>query len=135
MAIFIRISWSVSFFTAALWTDEFSSGVLAIGTILTVVAILGKFVSGYGVPWTKMSAVAIGIGMIPRGEVGLIFADIGRRGGLLSDEVFSAILIMVMVTTFITPPLLKWIFSKQPPPEHSGPLAIKAVRAEAGGPD
>jgi hypothetical protein len=48
--------------------------------------------------------------MIPRGEVGLIFADIGRRGGLLSDAVFSAILIMVMASTFITPPLLNIIF-------------------------
>ena len=132
---FVSVGAAVNVRLVLPWTDEFSSGVLAIGTILTVVAILGKFVSGYAVPWTKMSAVAIGIGMIPRGEVGLIFADIGRRGGLLSDEVFSAILIMVMVTTFITPPLLKWIFSKQPPPEHSGPLAVEAVRAEAGGPD
>ncbi len=112
------------------WTDQFSMGVLVIGSVLTLVAILGKVVSGWSVPWTKMSAPAIGIGMIPRGEVGLIFADIGRRGGLLSDEVFSAILIMVMVTTFITPPLLKYVFARQPPPEASGGFAVEAIRTE-----
>jgi Kef-type K+ transport system membrane component KefB len=94
------------------WTDEFNTGVLVIGGVLTAVAIVGKIVSGFSVPWEKMNSLAIGVGMIPRGEVGLIFADIGRRGGLLSDAVFSAILIMVMVSTFITPPLLTWIFRR-----------------------
>jgi Kef-type K+ transport system membrane component KefB len=45
--------------------------------------------------------------MIPRGEVGLIFAGIGRSLGVVDDNIFSAIVIMVIVTTFITPPLLK----------------------------
>ncbi len=94
------------------WTDEFNTGVLVIGGVLTAVAVVGKLVSGFSVPWEKMNSLAIGVGMIPRGEVGLIFADIGRRGGLLSDAVFSAILIMVMVSTFITPPLLTWIFRR-----------------------
>jgi len=59
----------------------------------------------------------IGIGMIPRGEVGLIFAGIGltlmvdgRR--VLDEAVFSAILVMVLVTTLVTPPLLQWSFSR-----------------------
>jgi Kef-type K+ transport system membrane component KefB len=94
------------------WTDEFNTGVLVIGGVLTAVAVVGKLVSGFSVPWEKMNSLAIGVGMIPRGEVGLIFADIGRRGGLLSDAVFSAILIMVMVSTFMTPPLLTWIFRR-----------------------
>jgi Kef-type K+ transport system membrane component KefB len=94
------------------WTNEFNTGVLVIGGVLTLIAILGKIVSGWAVPWEKMNRLAVGVGMIPRGEVGLIFADIGRRGGLLSDAVFSAILIMVMVSTFITPPLLKMIFQR-----------------------
>ncbi|MGD8700073.1 MAG: cation:proton antiporter [Gemmatimonadales bacterium] len=93
-------------------TEDFNTGVLVIGGILTLIAIIGKIVSGWAVPWEKMNHLAVGVGMIPRGEVGLIFADIGRRGGLLSDPVFSAILIMVMVSTFITPPLLKLIFQR-----------------------
>jgi Kef-type K+ transport system membrane component KefB len=57
-----------------------------------------------------VNRVAIGVGMIPRGEVGLIFADIGRRSGLLGEELFSAILVMVMVTTLLAPIGLKWVF-------------------------
>ena len=60
--------------------------------------------------------------------MGLIFADIGRRAGLLTPETFSAILIMVIVTTFIAPPLLKIFFkpgegdqgAAQPAPSHGG---------------
>jgi Kef-type K+ transport system membrane component KefB len=52
--------------------------------------------------------------MIPRGEVGLIFADIGRRAGILNEAVFGAILLMVMATTFIAPPGLKLLFGARP---------------------
>jgi Kef-type K+ transport system membrane component KefB len=56
--------------------------------------------------------------MIPRGEVGLIFADQGRRlmtpeGPVISDATFSAIVFMVMITTLITPPILRWIMTRQ----------------------
>ena len=95
------------------WSDEFNTGVLAIGGILTAIAVVGKVVSGWAVPWEKMNRLAVGVGMIPRGEVGLIFADIGRRSGLLSEGAFSAILIMVMASTFVTPPLLKIIFQRE----------------------
>ena len=50
--------------------------------------------------------------MIPRGEVGLIFAQLGLLGGILTQDVFSAILIMVMGTTLITPPVLKPLFAR-----------------------
>jgi len=53
-------------------------------------------------------------GMVPRGEVGLIFADIGRRAGLLSEEMFGAVLLMVMATTFVAPPVLKALFGREP---------------------
>ncbi|UCC82224.1 MAG: cation:proton antiporter [Gemmatimonadota bacterium] len=109
---FVSVGAAVNVRLVLPWTDEFNTGVLVIGGVLTAVAVAGKVVSGFSVPWEKMNSLAIGVGMIPRGEVGLIFADIGRRGGLLSDAVFSAILIMVMVSTFITPPLLTWIFRR-----------------------
>ena len=117
------------------WTQDFHGGVLAIGGILTLIAIVGKVIAGWAAPWEKMNHLAVGIGMIPRGEVGLIFADIGRRGGLLSDAVFSAILIMVMVSTFISPPLLKWIFDREGRrPEPVGATA-EAIGPPGGGTD
>ena len=78
--------------------------ILAAGLIAA--AILGKLVSGLGAN-KKDDRVLIGIGMLPRGEVGLVFASIGRTLGVISDELFSAIVLMVMITTFIAPPLLK----------------------------
>jgi len=88
--------------------------VVALG--LTVLAILGKVAAGFSVPWVRFRRLAVGVGMVPRGEVGLIFADIGRRSGLLTDDVFSVVLLMVMGTTFVAPPLLKLLFRDRPAP-------------------
>jgi Kef-type K+ transport system membrane component KefB len=95
---------------------EFNGAVLKVGALLVVIAFFGKLAAGYVVGWgkEKLNQAAIGIGMVPRGEVGLIFADIGRRAGILSPETFSAILIMVIVTTFVAPPLLKMFFKPNP---------------------
>ena len=60
-----------------------------------------------------MRRVVVGVGMVPRGEVGLIFADIGRRSGVMSSEVFGAVLLVIMVTTFIAPPALKALFGRE----------------------
>ncbi|HEX5004105.1 MAG TPA: cation:proton antiporter [Gemmatimonadales bacterium] len=87
---------------------------------LTVLAILGKVAAGYAAPWARFRALAVGVGMVPRGEVGLIFADVGRRSGLLTDDVFSVVLLMVMGTTFVAPPLIKLLFREpaaDPAPE------------------
>jgi Kef-type K+ transport system membrane component KefB len=95
---------------------EFNAAVLKVGALLVIIAFFGKLAAGYVVGWgkEKLNRAAIGVGMVPRGEVGLIFADIGRRAGILSAETFSAILIMVIVTTFIAPPLLKIVFKANP---------------------
>jgi Kef-type K+ transport system membrane component KefB len=74
---------------------------------LTVAAIVGKLVSGY-VAGRGLNRLAIGLGMMPRGEVGLIFASIGKALGVISSQLFSAIVLMVVVTTVIAPTLLKW---------------------------
>ena len=50
----------------------------------------------------------VGIGMVPRGEVGLIFAVVGRQLGVVSESVFSVIVLMVILTTLVAPPLLAW---------------------------
>jgi Kef-type K+ transport system membrane component KefB len=77
-----------------------------VGGALIVVAIVGKFVAGYAPVWFKGRKAMIGVSMIPRGEVGLIFAQMGLTTGALSSELFSAVAIMVMVSTFLPPPLL-----------------------------
>jgi Kef-type K+ transport system membrane component KefB len=90
--------------------------VLALAGALTAAAIAGKQACGLGAVGKNLSRISIGIGMIPRGEVGLIFAGIGlslavKGERILDEAVFSAILMMVMVTTIVTPPLLQWSFS------------------------
>jgi len=74
---------------------------------LTVAAIIGKLVSGL-VAGRGMNRLAIGVGMLPRGEVGLIFASIGKGLGVIDGRLFSAIVLMVVITTVIAPSLLKW---------------------------
>ena len=81
---------------------------------ITLLAIIGKVAAGWAAPWTRFRRLVVGVGMVPRGEVGLIFAEIGRRSGVLGEEVFGAVLLMVMVTTFIAPPALKALFASEP---------------------
>ena len=80
--------------------------VIALAFGLIVAAIIGKLVSGWGAN-RKDDRLLVGIGMMPRGEVGLVFASIGRTLGVISDELFSAIILMVIITTVIAPPLIK----------------------------
>ncbi|HVR30890.1 MAG TPA: cation:proton antiporter [Thermoanaerobaculia bacterium] len=85
---------------------------LGFAALLSVVAIIGKMLCWFGVLERGLDRISIAVGMVPRGEVGLIFAGIGAslmlHGEPVIDiSVFSAVVIMVMVTTFITPPALK----------------------------
>lgn len=74
---------------------------------ITTVAFVGKFAVGFAVPGSLSSRGFVGAGMVPRGEVGLIFAAIGRSMGAISEETFSALVFMVIITTLVAPPLLK----------------------------
>lgn len=89
---------------------EGAAGILAVAAMLTVLAIIGKIAAGWAAPWVPFRRLVVGVGMVPRGEVGLIFADIGRRSGVLNEAVFGAVLLMVMATTFVAPPALKGLF-------------------------
>ncbi|KTD24385.1 Na(+)/H(+) antiporter [Legionella israelensis] len=80
--------------------------VILLASGLIIAAIVGKLVSGLGAS-RKSDRWLIGIGMMPRGEVGLVFASIGRTLGVMSDQLFSAIILMVITTTILAPPLLK----------------------------
>jgi Kef-type K+ transport system membrane component KefB len=92
-------------------------GVLGLAALLTVVAVAGKQICALGGIGAPVDRTAIGIGMIPRGEVGLIFANIGLgltvRGERVVDErIFAAVVVAVMMTTLVTPPALKWRLSR-----------------------
>jgi Kef-type K+ transport system membrane component KefB len=92
--------------------------VLFLSAIIIAVAIISKL-AGCGLPATiflrdKSRAMRVGIGMISRGEVGLIVAGIGVSSGVLSSNVYTAIIIMVAVTTLITPVWLKKAYSREP---------------------
>ena len=101
----------------------FTGGVIAFALVLTLAAIAGKQLSALGVVPGKKRRInrwIVGIGMVPRGEVGLIFASIGASlsisgEAVVSPAIYSAVVIMVMLTTLVTPPLLTWSFRR-----HSG---------------
>lgn len=95
-----------------------SPAVLGFAALITLVAIVGKQICGLGVLEHGIDRIVIGVGMIPRGEVGLIFAGLGsslllQGQPVLSATTFSALVLMIMLTTFITPPLLKVVFDRK----------------------
>lgn len=82
---------------------------LAIGAALLVVGVLGKVAAGFSPVWLRARKLMIGVAMIPRGEVGLIFAQMGLASAALTPRLFSAVTFMVLATTLLTPPLLGYV--------------------------
>jgi Kef-type K+ transport system membrane component KefB len=89
----------------------FDPKILGVALGITVIAFVGKYVSGLAAG--PVDKHLVGFGMVPRGEVGLIFATIGKSLGVVSDEVFSVIVIMVILTTLLTPPVLSYLLNRQ----------------------
>ncbi|HEY4332607.1 MAG TPA: cation:proton antiporter, partial [Ilumatobacteraceae bacterium] len=81
--------------------------VLLLALLLTVVGVVGKIAAGWGAIGTRADRFLVGIGMIPRGEVGLIFASIGLSSGVLDSDLYGALLVVILATTVITPPALR----------------------------
>jgi Kef-type K+ transport system membrane component KefB len=79
---------------------------LLLGLGLAIIGFLGKFAAGF-CAWGKVRRAFIGAGMVPRGEVGLIFASLGLAEKALPGRIFVAVLFAVFATTFVAPPLLK----------------------------
>jgi len=95
-----------------------SPTVLGFAALITLAAVIGKQICGLGVLERGVDRLIIGVGMIPRGEVGLIFAGLGSTlmlhgQPILPPAIFSALILMIMLTTFITPPLLKAVFERK----------------------
>ncbi|MBI4371399.1 MAG: cation:proton antiporter [Elusimicrobia bacterium] len=82
-------------------------GMIALALGLAALAVLGKLASGWAVAGRGLNRLAVGAGMIPRGEVGLIFAQIGLSSGAIDAPLYAAVVGMVVVTTFLAPPILK----------------------------
>ena len=105
--------------------------ILLLASVVTVLAILGKL-GACGLAAFRLGgrqAIQVGMGMVPRGEVGIIVASIGLSMGTISDEIYGVVIIMVLVTTLMAPPALKVLFAKPsapagaavPPPAKTEP--------------
>jgi len=96
---------------------------LAVAALLIAVGVVGKFVAAYAPWWFQGNKPLIGVAMIPRGEVGLIFAQMGLATRAISPSLFSALTLMVLVTTFLAPPVLARVgrgYKKRPVQDNSG---------------
>ncbi len=82
------------------------------GLALTVIGIIGKFIAGFVALQRGLRRSVIGVGMIPRGEVGLIFAQIGLSTKLLDAGLYSAVMLMVILTTLVTPIMLRMMLAR-----------------------
>jgi Kef-type K+ transport system membrane component KefB len=91
---------------------------LALGGVLIVAGIVGKVVAGFAPVWYRGNKLLVGVAMVPRGEVGLIFAQMGLAAGAIAAGEFGAIMLMVLATTFVTPPVLGWLSKRS----HDGKL-------------
>ena len=89
---------------------------LAVGGALVAAGVAGKFAAGYAPVWFRGRKALIGAAMIPRGEVGLIFAQAGLASKALTPALFSAVALMVLATTFVAPPALARIAGRGAPP-------------------
>lgn len=90
----------------------FNLPILMVALGLTAAAFIGKIIAGTVAG--KVNKWIVGWGMVPRGEVGLIFASIGKGLGVISDATFSVVVIMVILTTLLTPPILTFVLKRQP---------------------
>jgi Kef-type K+ transport system membrane component KefB len=100
---------------------------LAFGAVLIVVAVASKILgSGLGARWgglTRGEALRLGIGMVSRGEVGLIVASVGLAQGLINSVVFSQVVLVVLVTTLATPLMLRWAYNQERRAARPAPAA------------
>jgi Kef-type K+ transport system membrane component KefB len=87
--------------------------IVAVALGVTAIAVVGKLAAGFFAGGA--GAWVVGWGMVPRGEVGLIFAMVGKQLGVMDEAMFSVIVIMVILTTLVTPPVLTWLLRRAPP--------------------
>jgi len=87
------------------WSSPFIWG---FSLTLFIVAIIGKMIGPFFLKETIYSKLAIGMAMVPRGEIGLIFAELGRISGIFNNEVHAGMVIVIILTTLLSPFVMKW---------------------------
>jgi Kef-type K+ transport system membrane component KefB len=106
--------------------DPLARNSLLIGLALIITGVAGKLAAGYAPFWFRGNKAVIGVGMVPRGEVGLIFAQAGLASGVFDAGLFGGVTMMVIVTTLLAPPVLKYLL---------GPAAPTDIEVESEGID
>lgn len=105
--------------------DNFEMAMVPLLIVLILVAVLTKFIGGYwGAKMGKLSkdsSILVGVSMIPRGEVGIIVASIGLTLGVFTDSMFTTIILMVLATSIIAPPLISWAYKRMWKHDHEKP--------------
>jgi Kef-type K+ transport system membrane component KefB len=105
--------------------------------VLLAIAILGKILGcglgAYANGFSRRDSLTVGVGMIPRGEVGLITASLGWAAGLVTRDVYVQVVALVLLTTLLTPALLRFAFSKAASVEPSSPDVLADLPAIRGG--
>jgi Kef-type K+ transport system membrane component KefB len=91
------------------WSSAF---IWELAASLLLVAFFGKFAAGFFIREPRRNQIAIGLSMVPRGEVGLIFAQLGFSQGILNGELYAALLIVIALTTITPPFMLKWFYGR-----------------------
>ncbi len=108
------------------------SGSLLFFALLLVIALAGKIVGcGFGARlngFTNRESMVVGIGMIPRGEVGLITASLGLAAGLVTRDIYVQVVVLVLITTLITPAMLKYAFPPTPSAVSAAAVAIDTIK-------
>jgi Kef-type K+ transport system membrane component KefB len=92
---------------------------ILVALAVTLAAVAGKFVAGYAAFWFPGNKRMVGLGMIPHGEIGLVFAQLALVRGVFDRAVFSAVAFMVLVTTFAGLAVLQWAYPPLPPSEKT----------------
>ncbi len=90
------------------WTSSF---IWMFSFLFFVIAIIGKFFGTLFINESWKMRIIIGLAMVPRGEVGLIFAELGRVSGIFTNEIYAGIVIVIALTTLLPPLLMKWVYS------------------------
>lgn len=105
---FVTVGLSLNF-RAIDWSSPF---IWQFSAVLFGVAVLGKFAAGFVIRESRFRQAAIGLAMVPRGEVGLIFAELGRASGIFNAEVYAVMVLVIALTTLLPPFVLKWMYER-----------------------
>ncbi|MDH5369998.1 MAG: cation:proton antiporter [Gammaproteobacteria bacterium] len=92
------------------WTSPF---IWSFSLAFLVIAVFGKFFGALLINESWKTRMRVGIAMVPRGEVGLIFAELGRASNIFNNEIYAGMIIVIAMTTILPPIIMKWSYSRQ----------------------